>query len=296
VADCSKSGDPAGALHFRGGACDEATSDTQGGARRRLVPILGAVAACLCLAFLCDRSRPVKENDNNSEESVPLKSTFVSPRSKVQRLIPGSPTYEDYETHFMQKWDTQSWPTSGRRSVPFPKISGIYEINAEHRLAVFKAKQKEIDNAPGPKYGWFPGNQKTHFHGARMKCDFQGKICMDPTCGMCRVIESGSFASSAIGGEMHFRAGSHAAKGQGLAPGMTPPPESLDHFVGQGAGNAVFIADVLQGTPQIVSGRTQGPLPEGMHSRIADKDASNGVDEVVIFDEAQALPKALITF
>eukprot|EP00421_Protoceratium_reticulatum_P003970 CAMPEP_0168369674 /NCGR_PEP_ID=MMETSP0228-20121227/6880_1 /TAXON_ID=133427 /ORGANISM="Protoceratium reticulatum, Strain CCCM 535 (=CCMP 1889)" /LENGTH=117 /DNA_ID=CAMNT_0008382543 /DNA_START=101 /DNA_END=450 /DNA_ORIENTATION=- len=117
-----------------------------------------------------------------------------------------------------------------------------------------------------------------------MKCSFRGTPCQDGVCAVCRIVEAGEFGPDSIEGEIHFRAGSHAAKGQGLARGKTPPPQNLDHFVDRDAGNAVFVAGVLLGSPWIISQRTSGPLPEGSHSRIADK--STGVDEIVIFDTA----------
>jgi len=287
--------DPTGSLHFST-SDDKAPAESEGGGSKQAIMVGLAVAAMglVCLAFMCQRSHPSRPKEvTNGEENVPLKTTLPSPKPSVVRLTPGSQTYQDYERHFSQKWDTKSLPIFGGRAVQHPRISGIYQLDTENHLSNFKAKQREIDSSADLEPG---GNQKTCFHGARMKCNFQGTICTDPKCSVCRVIESGSFACAAVADEIHFRAGSHSAKGQGLAPGKTPPPENLEHFVDTGAGNAVFIADVLLGNPQIVSERTKGPLPSGTHSRVADRDASNGVDEIVIFDEAQALPKALITF
>lgn len=124
---------------------------------------------------------------------------------------------------------------------------------------------------------------------------FDGVPCRDATCSVCRIVEQGHFGNDSVMGEMRFTASSHAAKGHGLAPGKDPPPRNLHHFVEADAGNAVFVAGVLLGTPQVVTSQTKGQLPHGCHSRIADQNAT-GVDEIIIFDEAQAIPKALILF
>jgi len=108
-------------------------------------------------------------------------------------------------------------------------------------------------------------------------------------------VEHGCFGTDHVTSTgIRFSAGAHTAKGQGLAPGKEPPPANLKHFVGAAAGNAVFVADVLLGRPQVVSSHTNDALPAGMHSRIADRAC--GVDEIVIFDGVQAVPRALILF
>mmetsp|Transcript_24258 Transcript_24258/g.47167 ORF Transcript_24258/g.47167 Transcript_24258/m.47167 type:complete len:128 (+) Transcript_24258:3-386(+) len=124
---------------------------------------------------------------------------------------------------------------------------------------------------------------------------FHGVPCRDATCSVCRIVEQGHFGNDSVMGEIRFAATSHAAKGLGLAPGKEPPPRNLQHFVADDAGNAVFVAGVLLGTPQVVAAPTRGRLPHGTHSRIADQNVT-GVDEIIIFDEAQAIPKALILF
>merc|ERR1712129_106741 len=212
------------------------------------------------------------------------------------RLLPDSDIYQEFHRLFMQKWDTTQWPSVAGRAVPPPRIIEIFWISAEGQAASYKGKQRAIDlRPPGPKEGKRPGNEKRRFHGARMTCDFQGTPCRDPRCAACRIVEQGGFGNDQISGRgIRFSAGAHTAKGQGLAPGKEPPPANLEHFVGVSAGNAVFVADVLLGRPQIVSSHTNAALPTGMHSRIADQAC--GVDEIIIYDDAQALPRALILF
>jgi len=277
--------------HFRGAGTE--SQDRADSQRQTVMTLLAAAAiSSVVVAALCLRSPPASEA--SPEEHVPL--NIGSPRgSKSKQLEPGSDLYREFEKQFVQKWDTRTWPTSAGRVVPPPRIEAIFEIDAENRMPAYKAKQREIDSLPGAKIADTPGNETIEFHGARLRCSFQGVPCHDKKCAVCRVVESGSFGCERMGGEIHFRDGSHAAKGQGLAPGRIPPPESLDDFVSHSlAGNAVFVANVLLGTPQIVSERTKGPLPPGTHSRIAEK--AYGVDEIVIFDEAQAVPRALILF
>jgi len=255
-----------------------------------------AATAVLCLAYvICFRPKFHEVDNMNADNSQTPLYDRVPSHNRCQLALPDSEVYQEYHRLFMQKWNPAQWPTAGGRDVPPPRISAIYEIDAETHLGLYKTKQRDLDRAPGPKHGSFPGNEKNRFHGTRMRCCFEGVPCRDATCSVCRIVEQGHFGNDIVIGEMRFTASSHAAKGQGLAPGKDPPPRNLQHFVDADAGNAMFVAGVLMGTPQIVTSRTEGQLPPGTHSRIADQDAT-GVDEIVIFDEAQAVPKALIVF
>jgi len=259
-----------------------------------LIAALTAVAATavLCLAYImCCRSQ--REPNNHNEESERLYDP-VPEHTRCTRAWPDSEAYQQYYRLFVQKWNTKLWPTAGGRDVPPPRIYAIYELDGEPHINTYKTKQKELDRQPGPKQGSQPGNEKTRFHGARIKCQFEGTPCRDATCSVCRIVEQSNFSNDSIEGEMFFTAGSHSAKGHGLAPGKNPPPKNLEHFIDDDAGNAVFVASVLLGTPQVVTAKTKGRLPAGNHSRIAD--SSTGVDEIIILDEAQALPRALILF
>jgi hypothetical protein len=228
-------------------------------------------------------------------EEDQLLSSQDPQETECTRLLPDSDTYQEFHRLFMQKWDTTRWPSAAGRCVPPPRIIDIFWISAEGQVASYKGKQRAIDLEPGSKEGKRPGNEKRRFHGARMTCDFQGTPCRDPRCAACRIVEQGGFGNDQISGRgIRFSEGAHTAKGQGLAPGKEPPPANLEHFVDASAGNAVFVADVLLGRPQIVSSHTSAALPTGMHSRIADQAC--GVDEIIVYDDAQALPRALILF
>lgn len=195
---------------------------------------------------------------------------------------------------FEMRWDTTLWLAADGIAVRPPLVREVWDLEANEQHAAYTAKASQLDKLPGHKHGYTKGNEKHRFHGARIKCKFNGLPCGDPTCDVCRVIQLGHFSSSGKSGELVFTSWSHTAKGYGLAPGKEPPPANLNDFVAPGAGNAVFVASVLLGTPEVVKWKTTGPLPPGRQSRVADKSAS--VDELVIFDPDQALPQALLLF
>jgi len=154
-----------------------------------------------------------------------------------------------------------------------------------------------------------PGNEKRRFHGTRLLCDFSsGLPCKDSACNACRIVERGHFKldragamsrskgynPNLYGDGIYFTSWAHTAKGYGMAPGKTPPPKNLEDFVDPSAGNAVFVVDVLVGDPEMVTQPMRGRLPQGKHSRVVNK--ANGIDELVVFEESQALPIALLVF
>lgn len=214
-------------------------------------------------------------------------------RTECTHLAETSKLFEDIFWMFRSRWDTTEW-IAAREFVPCPTVHEVWHIEAEPHFCTYLAKQSEIELQQRHKHGYAPGNEQMRFHGARIKCRFNGFPCRDATCNVCRIIEDGNFQSASIGGEIRFEKTAHAAKCYGLAPGKEPPPKNLDDFVSINAGNAVFIAGVLLGTPDFVTKFTMDlPLP-GSHSRVAAK--STGVDETVIFDAAQAIPRALLLF
>jgi len=266
--------------------------------------VIMTVAAILMMCFF--RSTPEEEEDeetcNHSDDLQDSKLYFYNAvpqsaeSSKCTRLHPRSEEYKELQRQFIMRWDTTLW-TGGEdegMSIPPPAIHEIWEIHAETHEQFYMAKQLELDQQPGHKHGYNPGNEKSRYHGARLKCSFRGVPCQDEKCKVCRIIEDGNFSSSKHHQEIRFTLASHAAKGCGLAPDKEPPPRNLSHFLHREAGNAIFVASVLLGTPHVVTSKQSGPLPPGTHSRVADKRC--GVDELVIFDTAQAIPRALITF
>lgn len=270
------------------------------------VALTTLVAAILMMC--CFRSTPVDEDTCNDSDAlhdsplylydaVPQGAESSAENSKCTRLHPRSELYKEVQRQFIMRWDTTLWTGDAEddgASIPPPAIHEIWEIHAETHEQFYTAKQIELEEQPGHKHGYNPGNEKSRYHGARLKCPFQGVPCQDAQCTVCRIIEDGNFSSSKHEQEIRFTLASHAAKGCGLAPGKEPPPRNLSHFLHREAGNAILVASVLLGTPHVVTSQQSGPLPPGTHSRVADKRC--GVDELVIYDTAQAIPRALITF
>jgi len=281
-----------------------------------LLGLVALVAASQCiLNFLRNTSsKPVAEVSPAAEPLV-HSPRDLSLSSKVLPHLPplttqctpledSSELFDELAIFFERRWNTSEWLTCEPDCcVPCPDVREIWEIEAEPHFSTYLAKQAEIDDdaccepshtACTCDHGYVPGNEQIRFHGARIKCRFTGTPCGDPACNACRIIEDGNFQSSSLHSEIRFTYGSHAAKGYGLAPGKEPPPRNLKDFVSRNAGNAVFIAGVLMGTPNFVTTLTTDLPSPGSHSRVAA--AATGVDEVVIFDAAQAIPKALLLF
>jgi len=240
---------------------------------------------------------PIAESVMHRSPSGALQTYSALPQvhTECSRLEETSKLFQDSIWMFRKRWDTTEWITVVPGDyVPCPMVHEVWHIEAEPHFGAYLAKQAEIDVQQRHKHGYAPGNEQMRFHGARIKCRFNGIPCNDATCSVCRIIEDGNFQSSSIQNEIRFERGSHAAKGYGLAPGKEPPPKNLDDFVSRDAGNAVFIAGVLMGTPDFVTKLTTVRPTPGRHSRVAAK--ATRVDEIVIFDAAQAIPRALLLF
>jgi len=248
------------------------------------------------LAEVSSATQPLVHSPTEDSSSMKVLPHLPPILTQCTPLDDSSELYEELKALFESRWNTREWPTceSDCCGVRCPIIREIWEIEAKPHFSTYLAKQAEIDDESGYTHEYVPGNEQMRFHGARIKCHFNGTPCEDATCNVCRIIEDGNFQSSSLRSEIRFTCSSHAAKGYGLAPGKEPPPRNLNDFVSSGAGNAVFIAGVLIGTPEFVTAlTTDGPEP-GSHSRVAAD--TTGVDEVVIFDAAQAIPKALVLF
>eukprot|EP00927_Polykrikos_kofoidii_P023939 TRINITY_DN21875_c0_g1_i1.p1 TRINITY_DN21875_c0_g1~~TRINITY_DN21875_c0_g1_i1.p1 ORF type:complete len:520 (-),score=74.53 TRINITY_DN21875_c0_g1_i1:78-1571(-) len=225
---------------------------------------------------------------------------------KLDRM---SPKFAEIRAQFEVGWNTQKW---GYKTSP-PQIEHIFSINVPTALWMdYEGGKEQIGSVSvSEKHpqcnGENPGNEMRRFHGTRLVCDFQGEPCNDPGCSVCRIIQGGRFSLSCIGegsknmghfgSGLYFTSFSNTAKGYGLDPaaGLTPPPKSMKDFVSLRAGNAVIVALVIAGRPQIVEVPTTDPLPPGFNSRLAIKKTTK-VDELVIFNENQVIPRYLITF
>jgi len=249
-----------------------------------------------CLAVVSPTTSEIRRSRSSSFQAYePLPQTMPL-ITECTLLDEKSKLYEDIVWIFQSKWDTTDWMSFDEPGefVECPEVHEVWHIEAEPHFGTYLRKQAEIDTSQGHKHGYAPGNEQMRFHGARIKCRFNGVPCRDTTCNVCRIIEDGNFQSSSIRNEIRFERGAHAAKGYGLAPGKNPPPQNMLDFVSKDAGNAVFIAAVLLGKPDFVSSFTTDLPSPGSHSRVAER--TTGVDEVVIFDPAQAIPRALLLF
>mmetsp|Transcript_24946 Transcript_24946/g.48652 ORF Transcript_24946/g.48652 Transcript_24946/m.48652 type:complete len:684 (-) Transcript_24946:450-2501(-) len=227
----------------------------------------------------------------------------------ITQLDPTDQLFEEIRSHFESKWDTKVWP-SCQTYVPSPTIANIFQLNCELHRSKYMIKQQElVAKGVKPHQRAGAGNEKRRFHGTRLLCNFHsGSPCQDSACNACRIVERGHFKldragamskskgynPNMYGDGIYFTSWAHTAKGYGMAPGNTPPPKNLKDFVDPSAGNAVFVVDVLVGDPEMVTHPIRGRLPQGKDSRVVNK--ATGIDELVVFEESQALPIALLTF
>jgi len=227
----------------------------------------------------------------------------------ITRLDPTDQLFVKIQSHFESKWDTKIWP-SCTLSVPSPTIANIFQLNCELHRSKYIIKQQElVAKGVKPYQRAGPGNEKRRFHGTRLLCNFHsGSPCEDSACNACRIVERGHFKldragamsrskgynPNLYGNGIYFTSWAHTAKGYGMAPGKTPPPKNIEDFIDPSAGNAVFVVDVLVGDPEMVTQPMRGRLPQGKDSRVVNK--ATGIDELVVFEESQALPIALLVF
>lgn len=232
-------------------------------------------------------------------------------KTRLLQLQAGDPEYIKIEDHFKTRFQTDVWP--GSPKINPPAIKRIFTVDVSWRWAEFEAmRTRFVTHGVVPRGKAQPGNEQRRFHGTRMVCDFQGKPCTDPKCNGCSIISNGKldldrcgkeaiakgFKPSFFGDGLYFTSYSHTAKGYGLKDGKNYPPKNMQDFVNPGAGNCILVLSVLCGNverKELPPGAAQLPdLAPGYHSRVVNK--SNGIDELVIFSEAQVMPRALITF
>lgn len=252
--------------------------------------------------------------DGALNKSTDSRSTAATPQDllthhAIEHLSEGTDACTSVVRQFQEKWQPSTW--SDKISVSVPQIRRVYAINVYSKRADYVQKQQQL--AARRKHGSFAGkgNECRRFHGTRLKCNFQGIPCKDPDCSACRIIQSGRFALSkstsrsstaTYGNGIYFTTMSHTAKGYGLAQGKQRPPRNVTDFISPGAGNAVIMALVLIGRPEIIEGfgkdaaeQDLPPLDYSQYdSRLVKKKTGN--DELVIFNESQAIPRYLLIF
>jgi len=246
-----------------------------------------------------------------SKESIDSRPSAKSTQHASKQLDEGTYAYTSVVRQFQEKWLPLTW--NDKIAVSAPQIQCVYVINVYSKRADYTQKQQQL--ATRRKYGAFAGkgNKCRRFHGTRLKCNFQGTPCKDPDCSVCCIIESGRFALSksasrsstaTYGNGIYFTTMSHTAKGYGLAQGKQRPPQNMTDFISPGAGNAVIMALVLVGKCEVIerdgfskaaAEQELPPLDSSQYdSRVVKKKTGN--DELVIFDESQAIPRYLLVF
>uniref|UniRef100_A0A7S0AJ34 NADAR domain-containing protein n=1 Tax=Pyrodinium bahamense TaxID=73915 RepID=A0A7S0AJ34_9DINO len=223
---------------------------------------------------------------------------FSSGRSRCTLLQPGTQKYDSLKNQYEGKWDTSRCP-------PTP-IKAIYEVNQRSDIFNnFHGSCNRIGNVKCFGHGTNPGNVQRRFHGTRMTCR-QGdtwQACHDRRCSACRIVEEGfdlgklgawSGNKGQYGGGLYFTSRSSTAKGYGIDKGAG---FSFDNgnWMDPRAGNAVLIVNIACGRVENVKGACTHQLDTSQFdSRKVDK--SSGADELVIFDSAQTLVRAVIVF
>jgi len=213
-------------------------------------------------------------------------------------LQPGTAKYDSLKKQYEDKWDTgRCAPTA---------IRAIYEVYPSSRVwQQFEDRCNKIGNVKCFGHGTNPGNVQRRFHGTRLRCHpgDPWMPCTDTNCSACRIIVDdfsmvhlGGWSGNkgVYGGGIYFTSMSSTAKGYGLdkAAGFA---FDKGNWMDPQAGNCVLIANIACGRVETVNGPVSHNLDlSNFESRKVDK--SSGADELVVFDAAQVLVRALIVF
>jgi len=267
---------------------------------------LTVLTFCSAVILVCFCKSPKHEELETAEAPLLLQDLNSNDPPNITHcslLSPNEELFAELKHYFTVKWKSPAGEVVSSRREEVPEIKDIWQVDAQNHLNSYLAKRYEIDEEPGYKHGYAAGNEKSRFFGAKIKCDFQGRLCRGYDCSVCRILEQGSFESPCIQSEIRFNGSSRAAMHRGRAPNgedvKSMPTECSDQsqspVVGTtgNAGVGIFFADVLVGTPEVVESDNNMPLPPGTHSRVI---MTGGIDELIIFESSQAIPKALILF
>lgn len=184
--------------------------------------------------------------------------------------------WESVEAQFRDNW---------KRGNP-PTVREIYKIQASAQVEQnYRRKCDQI----GPVEPWGHGdthaNQQRRFHGSNMLCNFAGSVCGQSGCAICSIISSGfqikRFLAANTGNDGRFGRGAYLTSRSSTAATY-------------GNGKAMLLCKVAVGNPHIVTDVTSAGLPPGTHSRLANKPS--GVDELMVPDDHQLLPRYLLLF
>lgn len=264
-----------------------------------------------CEAPGCDR--PTWNGQPGEYCGRRCKNAAMANKPRIDKLDKDSEDFISVSDQFYKKWKPETWSDRcGPNLFPVPLIKDVYKLFlGKDRPDYYEAKSRMKDCSRMPGAG--VGNELRRFHGTRLACDFNGKTCDDDTCCCCSIIKTSKFyldksgdssGTATYGNGLYFTAMSHTAKGYGIDRSLQRAPRNMEDFVSKEAKNAVLLVLCLAGNAEEVEGIPYDPnvAPKGMdppdpdefHSRVVKK--GNGNDELVIFDEAQAMPRYMITF
>ncbi|CAJ1397904.1 unnamed protein product [Effrenium voratum] len=223
-------------------------------------------------------ARSVRSSGSSTDEL-----SLVSQMQVLHMQIPCCSVASEDEKSSVQLQFSKKWDTSRE---PEPSISEIYTIHVSATVQErFTRCCEAIGEVPAYGYGESPGNQQRRFHGTRQICNFKGQPCDSEGCSACGIIREGfklQYISTGSGNRGAFGEGHYATSMSATAKGYG------------GSQNVVIVTKVAAGKVEIVRQTTTAAIAAGCHSRVAMK--SNGVDEIVVPDDAQMLPLFLIRF
>mmetsp|Transcript_68496 Transcript_68496/g.161142 ORF Transcript_68496/g.161142 Transcript_68496/m.161142 type:complete len:300 (-) Transcript_68496:213-1112(-) len=229
----------------------------------------------LCVRPGCKRETWNKKPGCFCSESCrdqgPAHETFCSEVSKQE--------WESLTSQLTQKWN----PANDDRGAPeLPKK--IYKIHASAVLQTqFDRKCLQIGHITTHKVkDAKPGNVRRRAHGTNQMCSFSGKVCGNAKCAACNIMSKGfdiSFLgkntdNTGVYGKGHYTTSCFSTA--------------------KGYGNVILVRLVAVGKPEEVEEKKKASIPDGFDSRLVNKQS--GVDEIVVPDDDQMLPRYLMLF
>lgn len=211
--------------------------------------------------------------------------------SSCQQLHPTDQEYTNVLAQFTTKWDATRGAMPGRMT--------MFRITPDASVSkTFWRKCQSIGSGCGTYgHGKLPGNRQRRFHGSYCTCQFSGQPCSNAGagCPVCGIIQNGfgiGFLGNNTGNPGFFGKGHYSTSMSSSAYGFAT------HGPGGAAGSTpvILVCAVAVGRADIVAATSGSqnttPLPSGCHSRVVDK--SSGVDELMVPEDSQMLPKYMI--
>lgn len=214
----------------------------------------------------------------------------------MQVLDPASATFQDVKAQFEVKWTKTAYGVPIIQSIGQIAMTGAVtsRYNAyRHKLATRQP--------PIPVYGHGgPGNEQRRFHGTGMKCKLglagHETLCSDTTCAVCGIIRTSFLLSKAQSNISfaRFGAGTYFTSTSSKCHDYNERSE-----VGLGSGlRATFMCQVMigLGCKLTQDDQTLRAAPPGYDSVLGETGDRLNYDELVVYDEAAAMPKYLVIY